>query len=282
MADKRREGHRHSDSERWLAERPYGETGSQRTGSRDYGGAGASQYDAPEDRDRYSGGPRRERGSRRRDRERYERQYGGYGGGGGFGGYGRGVDERAYYGDEEDYGIERRRASEERGWRGEREPRRFQRARDYGQGGYPHARPRDYEAREDWGDPGYRGEDRGFFERAGDEVASWFGDEDAERRRRLDETASHRGRGPRGYRRSDARIAEDVNDRLTDDPHLDASDIEARVENGEVTLDGYVESRAAKRRAEDVADSVSGVDHVQNNLRVRQPISGMTPDRGGR
>ena len=26
-------------------------------------------------------------------------------------------------------------------------------------------------------------EDRGFFERAGDEIASWFGDEEAERRR---------------------------------------------------------------------------------------------------
>ncbi len=31
------------------------------------------------------------------------------------------------------------------------------------------------------------GEDRGFFERAGDEVASWFGDEEAERRRREDQ-----------------------------------------------------------------------------------------------
>ena len=29
--------------------------------------------------------------------------------------------------------------------------------------------------------------DRGFFERAGDEVASWFGDEEAERRRREEE-----------------------------------------------------------------------------------------------
>ena len=27
-------------------------------------------------------------------------------------------------------------------------------------------------------------DERGFFERAGDEVASWFGDDDAERRRR--------------------------------------------------------------------------------------------------
>jgi len=31
-----------------------------------------------------------------------------------------------------------------------------------------------------------RDEERGFFERAGDEVASWFGDEEAERRRRED------------------------------------------------------------------------------------------------
>jgi hypothetical protein len=35
-------------------------------------------------------------------------------------------------------------------------------------------------------------EDRGFFERAGDEVRSWFGDEEAERRRRMDERYSER------------------------------------------------------------------------------------------
>ena len=38
----------------------------------------------------------------------------------------------------------------------------------------------------DWRDRGSR-DDRGFFERAGDEVASWLGDEDAERRRREDQ-----------------------------------------------------------------------------------------------
>ena len=37
----------------------------------------------------------------------------------------------------------------------------------------------------------------------------------------------------------------------------------------EVALDGTVESRGAKRRAEDHADDVLGVTHVQNNLRVR-------------
>lgn len=46
------------------------------------------------------------------------------------------------------------------------------------------SRDRDYER----GNRNYRGydEDRGFFNRAGDEVRSWFGDEEAERRREVD------------------------------------------------------------------------------------------------
>ena len=43
-----------------------------------------------------------------------------------------------------------------------------------------------------------------------------------------------------------------------------------RVAAGEVTLDGGVESRHAKRLAEDIAESVIGVTNVQNNLRVRR------------
>ncbi|WP_242928669.1 SWFGD domain-containing protein [Pontibacter vulgaris] len=37
-----------------------------------------------------------------------------------------------------------------------------------------------------------RDRDRGFFDRAGDEVRSWFGDEEAERRRRMDEMEDRR------------------------------------------------------------------------------------------
>ncbi|MHC2491779.1 osmotically-inducible protein OsmY [Sinorhizobium meliloti] len=108
--------------------------------------------------------------------------------------------------------------------------------------------------------------ERGFLERASDEVASWLGDEDAERRRELDQ---HRGKGPKGYTRSDARIQEDVSDRLSDEGMLDASDIAVSVTNGEVQLSGLVDSKWAKRRAEDCAEAVSGVKHVQNNLRIR-------------
>ncbi|QCB55697.1 BON domain-containing protein [Sphingopyxis sp. PAMC25046] len=119
-------------------------------------------------------------------------------------------------------------------------------------GNYPQSRRPDY-------DP----DERGFLDRAGDELLSWFGDRDARRRRELD----HRGRGPKGYIRSDERIREDVNDRLTEDVWIDASEIEVSVADGEVTLAGTVEDRRSKRRAEDLADDVTGVKHVQNNLR---------------
>lgn len=121
-----------------------------------------------------------------------------------------------------------------------------------------------YERRDD------RRDDRGLFERAGDEVKSWFGDEEAERRRNMDRMreGNFTGRGPRGYRRSDERIREDINDRMTYDPNLDASEIEVKVESGEVTLSGTVDSRWEKRRAEDIAESVSGVTGVNNQLRV--------------
>jgi osmotically-inducible protein OsmY len=112
------------------------------------------------------------------------------------------------------------------------------------------------------------GEERGFCERAGSEVRSWFGD-DSERRD-APQGEHHRGRGPKGYRRSDERILEDVNDHLTDDPHIDASEIDVSVSNREVTLNGTVNSRFEKRHAEDLAESVSGVSHVQNNLRIQQ------------
>ena len=114
-----------------------------------------------------------------------------------------------------------------------------------------------------------REEDRGFFDRATDEVASWFGDEEAARRREED----HRGRGPEGYVRSDERIRDDACDRLTEDWAVDARNITLSVSNGEITLDGTVDSRRAKRRAEDCVENISGVGHVQNNLRVQNAPS---------
>lgn len=78
--------------------------------------------------------------------------------------------------------------------------------------------------------------------------------------------------GPRGYQRSDARIREEVAERLKRHGDLDASDIDIWVNDGEVTLDGTVEDREQKVIAELLTERVSGVKDVRNQLRVALPL----------
>jgi osmotically-inducible protein OsmY len=213
---------------------------------------------------------------------------------------------RSHHDDARDDDDERRREFDH----GAREGWRY---RDEGRG-YAGGR------REAWHGQG----ERGFLDRATDEVRSWFGDMDAERRRREDirtmygrerdaagegpwheerpdtgrverveaerrwtggERAVPRGpytgRGPRGYQRADERIREDVCERLREHGALDASDMEVSVAGGEVTLRGSVSSRWAKREAEDVADTVTGVQDVHNELRVRREGPEASPPRDG-
>jgi osmotically-inducible protein OsmY len=78
------------------------------------------------------------------------------------------------------------------------------------------------------------------------------------------------GRGPRNYQRSDDRVREDVNERLTADPRIDASDVDVRVQNGEVTLSGTVADRHTRRLAEEIIEDLPGVRDVRNDLRVNR------------
>ena len=79
---------------------------------------------------------------------------------------------------------------------------------------------------------------------------------------------SYAGRGPKNYQRSDDRIREEVSDRLTDDHRIDASDLVVEVQNCVVTLSGTVHDRDQKRRAEDLAEHISGVKEVTNHIRL--------------
>jgi osmotically-inducible protein OsmY len=83
---------------------------------------------------------------------------------------------------------------------------------------------------------------------------------------------SYTGRGPLGYQRRDERIREDVNDRLTWHGEVDATNIQVKVENGEVTLEGTVDDRRQKRLAEDLAEDVPGVKDIHNHLRIGQNL----------
>ncbi|WP_293907946.1 BON domain-containing protein [Phenylobacterium sp.] len=110
-----------------------------------------------------------------------------------------------------------------------------------------------------------------FVRRTGQRVSNWFSNvasEDGDTQRHEGHRGA-RGLGPKGYERSDERISDDAHQRLTDDHHLDARDIEVAVSGGEVTLSGLVENRHAKHHAEHIVEDVSGVRHVQNNLRIK-------------
>lgn len=84
------------------------------------------------------------------------------------------------------------------------------------------------------------------------------------------------GQGPAGYQRSAQRIREDVCERLTRHGQLNARNIQVEVDEntGEVTLNGTVDSRRSKRIAEDVAESVTGVPDIHNQLRIEPQQEG--------
>lgn len=183
-----------------------------------------------------------------RDRESTQQGYGGYGattgyGGGyghgamgGYGGYGR--SEGGDYGSR-DYGA-REHGNREQGSRG------FGgRGREWGN--------RD-EERDDQG---------GLLHRMGEGIKNVFGMNDRDR-------GPHFGKGPKGYRRSDERIREEVSEVIARQGWIDASDVEIKVQSGEVTLTGTIAQRDHKRQLEQMIEDLPGVDDVRNELRVKR------------
>jgi osmotically-inducible protein OsmY len=78
----------------------------------------------------------------------------------------------------------------------------------------------------------------------------------------------HAGKGPKGFQRTDERIKEMVDEALTDDSFVDATNITVDVKDREVMLSGTVDDRATKRRAEAVVEALSGVKDIHNQLRL--------------
>lgn len=216
----------------------------------------ANRYDDRDERHRgeFSAGPfgRRPDGSFGGDyaRDRHRGGYGddyardrGFSGGGGHDDYAR-----------EDWTPER--------WGGSGAPADFIGGAGRGRGnasvGYGPAQSRGTYGQDD---RGFSGDDRDL----GGSAAAYGGDPAS----RMVQRMSFRGRGPKNWRRSDERIRDEVNERLTHHDGVDATDIDVTVDNGEVTLNGHVGSRWEKRIAEDVAESVPGVHDVHNRLAIR-------------
>ncbi len=140
----------------------------------------------------------------------------------------------------------------------------------YGSGGYDRGETRTYDRNSGGFSYGNRNnENRNWWDKTKDEVSGWFGDENAQQRRNMDQQGEHRGKGPKGYTRTDERVKEDVHEKLTEDSNIDASNIEVDVKSGEVFLKGTVNSRQEKRRAEDIIENISGVKNVENHIKVQ-------------
>ena len=100
-----------------------------------------------------------------------------------------------------------------------------------------------------------------------------FSEEDPNVVRRAEPVAAEREErswfGPRRRGPSDRVLWTVIAERLKEQRGLDLHDVEVRVDEGEVTLNGTVRRKEDKRRIEDLAD-IRGVRNVQNNLRLRE------------
>ncbi|XYI02663.1 BON domain-containing protein [Sorangium sp. So ce1128] len=155
-----------------------------------------------------------------------------------------------------DRGFSGHGREQDRGW-GREQDRGWGREQDRGFGGYGRDQDRGYgqDLVRDVRDAGRSAMQRvsGALSEAGDRVRSAF------------------GRGPKGYKRSDDRIREDICEMISDRDDIDAGEVTVRVQNCEVTLEGTVTERHHKRIIEQIAENVRGVEDVHNQIRVQRP-----------
>lgn len=135
-------------------------------------------------------------------------------------------------------------------------PRTQARGEDYGYG-TRHWGHGEYQGSDAHG--GGRRRDEGFFERLGEQIGEKVG--------------RFFGVGPKGYRRSDDRIHEDVCETLQNHHHIDASEIEVSVKGGVVKLSGTVEERRTRRMVEEVIEHVPGIQEIENHLRTKNYVA---------
>jgi osmotically-inducible protein OsmY len=97
-----------------------------------------------------------------------------------------------------------------------------------------------------------------------------WGEEQFRAERREEQGRRQTNTGPRSRRKSDESLKQEIREILTADPELEAVDIEVEVEGGAVTLRGAVVDSDARLLAEELVESLAGVQEVHNRLRVER------------
>lgn len=80
----------------------------------------------------------------------------------------------------------------------------------------------------------------------------------------------HRGKGPKNYQRTDESIRDELVRVLTEDPDIDASEVEAEVKEGDVFLTGTVPERKMRYWVEEAIYKIRGVNDVNNQIKVKK------------
>jgi osmotically-inducible protein OsmY len=97
-----------------------------------------------------------------------------------------------------------------------------------------------------------------------------WGEEQFRTERREEQGRRQANSGPRGRRKSDESLRQEIREILNADPEVEATDIEVEVEGGAVTLRGAVVDSDARLLAEELVESLVGVREVHNRLRVER------------
>lgn len=69
---------------------------------------------------------------------------------------------------------------------------------------------------------------------------------------------------------SDDQLFDQVNRRLVTDPQLGARPLQIAVQDGKVTVTGFVENEKLQKRVDKVVKKVKGVREVDNRVQIRQ------------
>jgi hypothetical protein len=101
-------------------------------------------------------------------------------------------------------------------------------------------------------------------------VENTWGGEQFRADRREEQGRRQANSGPRGRRKSDESLRQEIREILNADPEVEATDIEVEVEGGAVTLRGAVVDSDARLLAEELVESLVGVREVHNRLRVER------------
>jgi hypothetical protein len=236
-----------------------------------YGPRDRERWFDDEDRDRERG--YREWRSGEREALRDDRDLGGYGQRGyGQSGYGQSGYGQSGYGGRGEFDEQRWFGGQRGGDDGDRVYGRGMGATGRDQGWSPYSQGRqddDEQSNRGYGPPQYGAQYGGFSDRF----------EGGGGRQRSGMQRNFVGKGPKGYTKSDERISEQINERLSEG-YLDASEIEVQVNNGEVVLSGTVRERNDRRLAEDLIEDVSGVKDVENRIKVKRDDGDRDRQRG--